>query len=95
MAIDWIQANRDELQARPPGGLAPVVSINVPSCGDTGELDGVAETTLGDDYGDFAPFAVDCSVEVDPIVTDLDAFFSGYAAITLLPEYLVAGSTVG
>ena len=95
VAIEWIEANRDELQAREPGGLAPVVSINVPSCGDTGELDGVAETVLGDDYGDFVPFAVDCSIEVDPVVTDLDAFFSGYAAVTVLPEDLVAGTTGG
>jgi 5'-nucleotidase len=95
IAIEWIVANRDELQAREPGGLAPVVSINTPSCGDTGELDGVAETTLDVDFGDFAAFTVDCSVEVDPIVTDVDAFFSGYAAITLLPEDLVAGTTGG
>lgn len=95
IAIDWIVANRDELQAREPGGLAPVVSINTPSCGDTGELEGVVETTLGDDFGDFAAFTVDCSVEVDPIVTDVDAFFSGYAAVTLLPEDLVAGTTGG
>jgi 5'-nucleotidase len=95
IAIDWIVANRDELQARETGGLAPVVSINTPSCGDTGELEGVVETTLGADFGDFAAFTVDCSVEVDPIVTDVDAFFSGYAAITLLPEDLVAGTTGG
>jgi 5'-nucleotidase len=95
IAIDWIVANRDELQARETGGLAPVVSINTPSCGDTGELEGVVETTLDDDFGDFAAFTVDCSVEVDPIVTDVDAFFSGYAAITLLPEDLVAGTTGG
>ncbi len=95
VAIEWIEANRDELQAREPGGLAPVVSINIPSCADTGELEGVVETTLGDDYGDFVPFNVDCSTEVDTIVTDLDAFFTGFAAVTLLPEDLVAGTTGG
>lgn len=94
IVIAYLEANLERIAALeiPEGELAPVVSINVPSCGETGEVKGALETELDDDFGDFGSFAADCGVDFEPLVTDVEAFSTGWAAITEIPEALVAGT---
>ncbi|MCH7790235.1 MAG: hypothetical protein IH940_12480 [Acidobacteria bacterium] len=78
-AIDWILEHRDGYEA----GEVTLISINAPSC-PNGVRD-VLEVALAEDLTDRDPFTVDCdSTAIDP-VDDVDAFVTGFTAITELP----------
>jgi 5'/3'-nucleotidase len=89
---DWIETNRDELLARETGGLGEVVSINSPTCGDTGALKGLLEVPLAEAFGDYNVLDIDCSLEITDPASDVEAFVSGWAAQTVIPADIVAGT---
>ena len=74
-----------------PGGLATVISINSPSCGDTGAYDGLIEVPLAAEFGAYNGVDVDCSLDVPAPANDVEAFSTGWTALTQIPEELVAG----
>ena len=88
---DWVETHRDELLARATGGLGQVVSINSPTCGDTGPLRGLLEVPLAEEFGDNDVLDIDCSLEIVDPANDVEAFVSGWAAQTVIPEDIVAG----
>jgi len=89
---DWVETHRDELLARETGGLGEVVSINSPTCGDTGVLKGLLEVPLADTFGDYNVIDIDCSLEIADPASDVEAFVSGWAAQTVIPADIVAGT---
>ncbi|MDA9293028.1 5'/3'-nucleotidase SurE [bacterium] len=69
---------------------AQVWSINVPSCGDTGEIQGVVETEMSSAALSTVDIeAMDCSSNLSDFEDDVSAFASGFATITIVPEELV------
>ena len=88
----WLETHREALLAREKSGLGEVVSINSPTCGDTGDLRGVLEVPLAEDFGDYDVVDVDCSLEVTSPANDVEAFVGGWAAQTVIPEDVVAGT---
>lgn len=89
---DWVETHRDDLLARERGGLGEVVSINSPTCGDTGALRGVLEVPLAEEFDDNNVLDIDCSLEIADPANDVEAFVSGWAAQTVIPEDIVAGT---
>lgn len=84
LAVDWIEANREAVAA---GTLTldTIVSFNVPNC-TAGEVRGLVQTTLAEEFLSEAPFESDCSVEVAEVPgDDVGAVAAGYAAQTDVP----------
>ncbi|HEY8546756.1 MAG TPA: 5'/3'-nucleotidase SurE [Acidimicrobiales bacterium] len=82
LVLDWVEEHRDALLA----GEVPtdeIVNLNVPSC-DTGELRGVAEVPTATDVNDRNPVTEpsDCEATTEDPVDDIDAFLTGYAALS-------------
>lgn len=80
LALDWINAHRDELVAADPvDGIAAVTNLNVPTCpsGEQGELLELPVATeaeaAGMDLG-----AVDCESPVDDPTNDVTGFLAGH-----------------
>ena len=78
-AVEWIEAHRADYEA----GAVSLWSINAPSCADGGR--GLLEVPLADDFGDRDVTAYDCASTATDPVDDVDAYLSGFAAVTELP----------
>jgi 5'-nucleotidase len=75
-ALDWLDANRDSLEA----GL--VVSINVPTCA-AGEIRGTVEVPVAPDPSTGNPVQVaDCTSTLTDPPTDIAAFNAGFIAVS-------------
>lgn len=84
--LDWLQENRAALLA----GEAPVeniTSINIPSC-NTGAIRGRVDVPLATENPDNYPLlgTQDCESTLENPQNDLEAFFNGYVAVTLVPR---------
>lgn len=72
------------------GQPAEVWSINVPSCGDTGEIRGIIETEMSTaELSTVDIDAMNCSSDVTDFEDDVTAFANGFVTITIIPEELV------
>ena len=59
---------------------------------DLGVLRGVLEVPLAEEFGDNNVVDIDCSLEIADPASDVEAFISGWAAQTVIPEDIVAGT---
>ncbi len=87
--LDFFDRNATTISTR-ADRPAQVWSINVPSCGNTGEIQGVVETEMSSAALSTVDLeAMDCSSDLTDFEDDVSAFASGYATITIVPEELV------
>ncbi|MCY3576329.1 MAG: 5'/3'-nucleotidase SurE [bacterium] len=87
--VEWLNENLDDVLAF-EGDVAPVWSLNTPSCGGVGEVRGLFHTSLA---AEFEPgvrmFNPDCSSTEEDFDNDVAAFLAGYATLTMIPEELI------
>ena len=83
---DYLAGNLDTLLAHEAGTpVATVISINVPSCS-AGEVRGLVDVPLGTDLQGFDYGAdVDCTNPAENPADDVQAFFTGFAAVSPTP----------
>ena len=87
--LDFFDRNATTISTR-ADRPAQVWSINVPSCGNTGEIQGVVETEMSSAALSTVDLeAMDCSSDLTDFEDDVSAFASGYATITIVPKELV------
>ena len=87
--VEWLNENLDDVLAF-EGDVAPVWSLNTPSCGGVGEVRGLIHTTVAAEFERGVDmFATDCSSTLEDFDNDVAAFLAGYATFTTIPEELV------
>ena len=87
--LDFFDRNATTISTR-ADRPAQVWSINVPSCGNTGEIQGVVKTEMSSAALSTVDLeAMDCSSDLTDFEDDVSAFASGYATITIVPKELV------
>jgi len=87
--IEWLNANLDDVLAF-EGDVAPVWSLNTPSCGGIGEVRGLIYTSLAaETESGVNLFAPDCSSTREDFDNDVAAFLNGFATLTAIPEELI------
>ncbi len=84
--LQYLAANLDTLLAHEAGTpVETVISINVPSCS-AGEVRGLVDVPLGTDLQGFDYGAdVDCTNTAENPTDDVQAFFTGFAAVSPTP----------
>ena len=92
LVVEWVEDHRTELVARPTGGVGQVFSINSPSCAGTGDFNGMLEVPLADEFGDYNGVVIDCALDIAEPANDVEAFVSGWASLTEIPEEIVLGT---
>ena len=87
--VEWLQANLDDVLAF-EGDVAPVWSLNTPSCGGVGEVRGLTHTSLAAEFeSGVEMFSPDCSSTREGFDNDVAAFLNGFATLTTIPEDLI------
>ena len=87
--VEWLDANLDDVLAF-EGDVAPVWSLNTPSCGGVGQVRGLIHTSLAAEFeSGIDMFAPDCSSTREDFDNDVAAFLAGYATLTTIPEELI------
>ncbi len=84
--LEYLAGNLETLLAHEEGApVTEVISINVPSCS-AGEVRGIVEVPLGTDLQGFDYGAdVDCTNIAENPADDVQAFFTGFAAVSPTP----------
>jgi 5'-nucleotidase len=84
--LRYLAGNLDTFLAHEEGApVDAVISINVPSCSD-GEVRGLVDVPLGTDLQGFDYAAdVDCTNTAENPADDVEAFFTGFAAVSPTP----------
>ncbi|MYE73646.1 MAG: survival protein SurE [Acidimicrobiia bacterium] len=87
--VEWLNENLDDVLAF-EGDVAPVWSLNTPSCGGVGEVRGLIHTIIAAEFERGVDmFAADCSSTLEDFDNDVAAFLNGYATMTMIPEELI------